>query len=85
MTKVLITIEGGLIQSISANTDDVRFVIVDYDNRDLDESDIVSPQPFSPDEVLEDGKFSKQMESPKNLPLTNSEKIVLKTLKSFNW
>jgi hypothetical protein len=58
-TKILITVEGCIIQNISANAD-IEIVIVDYDNWKDDEqivSEILSPDT----QIKEDEKFHEHL------------------------
>jgi hypothetical protein len=52
-TKILITIEGGVVQSVISNDQDVVIAIVDYDdNSDDNLDDPVMVQVGAPDMVL---------------------------------
>lgn len=55
MTKVLIQVRGGNVIHISA-TEEVKIVIVDYDNSDNGENPVIPSEQLSPDVIFKDGE-----------------------------
>lgn len=51
-TKILIYVEGGTVQFVNANHNDVRIVIVDKDNRTDDNNGFISSV-LEPDRVID--------------------------------
>jgi len=79
--KVLITVEGGIVQSVSSNTA-IDIVIVDYD---LDAVDPVSISgPFDPDEYFNDEEAYKLLDD-SEFPLSEEEESVKTYLKNIKF
>lgn len=72
--KILITMEGGMIQSIGANMD-MDIVINDYDNPEEDQIRLESP-----DEIFKDGEAYKLITEDK-FPLSMAEQLIKEYLK----
>lgn len=77
-TKVLITVEGGIVQSVMSNDDSIQYVITDYD-KNGDERVIVS-KPTEPEKI----ETEKVYELFKN-KLDEDEKFVHDRLKKFKF
>jgi len=73
--RVLITMEGGIIQSI-ASTTDIDIIINDYDN-DEEEDQIIRTVP---DEIFKPGEAYKLIRDT-DFPLSNSEQLLKEYLK----
>jgi len=77
-TKVLITVEGGIVQSVMSNDDNIKYVIVDYD-KNGDERVIVSsvknPEEIKTEKAYE--LFEKKVDE--------DERYVYKKLKKLNF
>ena len=76
--KILITIEGGVIQSIGSNMD-VDIVINDYDNEEEDQI-----YQYALDTVFKDGEAHKLIE-PNGYPLSMAEQLAKEYLKELNY
>lgn len=53
--KILIEVKGGTVINISA-TEEVKIVIVDYDNSDNGSNPIMPSDPLYPDAIFKDGE-----------------------------
>ncbi len=42
MTKVAIVVEGGIVQKVLANTNDIEITVLDWDSEDEDELDMLN-------------------------------------------
>jgi hypothetical protein len=42
MTKVVIVVEGGIVQKVLANTNDIEITVLDWDSEDEDELDMLN-------------------------------------------
>jgi hypothetical protein len=60
-TKVLITIEGGIVQSVVSNIQDIEIIIVDYD--DHADEPVVIDGPKAPDHFFVDTKAYRMLYS----------------------
>jgi hypothetical protein len=71
-TKVLVTLRGGLIETISANNPDVEITVADYDNTDCYEKpkDLFQYYKSKADHILKsiviDGQINQMEEDFKN-------------------
>jgi hypothetical protein len=74
--KVMITVQGGVIQSVNTNVD-MDIVIIDYDN--LKAGDKLKDI-HAPDYIFKDGEAHELLQS-LTLPLSKEEKQVKKFLK----
>lgn len=75
--KLLINIQGGVIQSICANSEDTEIVIIDYDNFETGEDEVVKM--YHPDMT-----FKRYADCMGNLSeLSESEKEVLQELINY--
>ena len=77
-TKILITVEGGIVQSVCASNPDVRIMIIDYDKH--------SDEPVSVSGKYEpDGVFENMAEEAFTGELTENEKFAQDELKKQNF
>lgn len=74
--RILITVEGGLIQSVSSNCD-IEMVILDYDSDDSEEP--VSIQHGDQDSLFATGKAYKLLET--EYSMSDGEKEAYEFLK----
>lgn len=80
--KVIITIEGGIFQHASSNTENIEIVVVDYDKHAEDR--VIIYGPVSPDNVFEDGKAHELLTDEK-YPLSEEEVLVKEHLIEHNF
>lgn len=79
--KILITVEGGMVQSVTSNTD-VDVIIIDYDVEDPENP--VSIQHGPQDDLFANGKAYKAIEDGK-FPISEEEREVLEYLKEVKF
>lgn len=78
--KVLITVEGGIVQSVDSNCD-IELVIVDYDDDNLEEPVIIAHG--KQDSLFKTGESHKAFET--EYPLSDEEKQVYEFLKKIKF
>lgn len=76
--KVLINVQGGVIQSICANSEDTEIVVIDYDNFETGEDEVVKM--YHPDMTFK--RYADCMEGKVN-ELSEAEKTVLQELINY--
>jgi|ADurb_Gly_01_Slu_FD_contig_31_1700392_length_750_multi_1_in_0_out_0_1 hypothetical protein len=59
MTTVLIEIRGGLLEAVTA-TEDIEYILIDYDNLDGDKKIEEDVQLYSPDGILTKEQLCKE-------------------------
>ena len=75
--KILITVEGGIVQDVSSNTD-VDIIIIDYDTDNIEEPVILQRGPQ--DNLFKNGQSYKLVDTGK-FPLGEEEQDVVDYLK----
>ncbi len=82
-TKIILTIEGGIVQAIGSNSQDVEVSIIDFD--DQSEQAVSINTGYTPDYYFQDGKAHIDiLQGVEFENLSKKEQLIVTTLKENN-